>query len=120
SPSNIKELYQFLGMAVYFSTFIPYYSDLCVPLFNLLRKGTKWDWTAECQIAFENVKQALEKAPVLGHPVEGLPYHLYTDASDDACGCVLQQVQKIKVKDLKNTKAYLKLKKEYDKGRPPP
>lgn len=91
-PSKLSQLQSFLGMAVYFSAFIPYYSDRCYPLFQLLRKGAKWKWTAECETAFLSLKEALQEAPVLGHPMEGLPYRLYTDASDEALGCALQQV----------------------------
>ena len=52
--------------------------------------------------------------------MEGLPYRLYMDASDEALGCALQQVQPIKVKDLKGTCMYNHLKKAFDSGLPPP
>lgn len=119
-PSKLSQLQSFLRMAVYFSAFIPYYSDRCYPLFQLLRKGAKWKWTAECETAFLSLKEALQEAPVLGHPMEGLPYRLYTDASDEALGCALQQVQPIKVDDLKGTRVYDQLKKAHDLGKPPP
>jgi len=51
-------------------------------------------------------KDALRSSPMLGHPIEGLPYQLYTDASDEALGCALQQIQLIKVKDLEGTHTY--------------
>ena len=99
-PGKISELQTFLGMIVYFSAFIPFYADICAPLFGLLRKGQKWEWREEHERAFSEAKEALQKAPVLGHPIEGLPYRLYTDASDIAIGCALQQVQPLKVRDL--------------------
>ncbi len=52
--------------------------------------------------------------------MDGLSYRLYTDASDEACGCTLQQVQKIKIKDLEGTKAYDVLKKAWENKEPPP
>ena len=119
-PAKLSQLQTFLGMAVYFSAFIPYYSDHCYPLFQLLRKGAKWNWTAKCETAFLSLKEALQQAPVLGHPIEGLPYRLYTDASDEALGCTLQQVQPIKISDLKGTRTYDQLKKACDAGKPPP
>ena len=119
-PSKLSQLQSFLGMAVYFSAFIPYYSDRCYPLFQLLRKGAKWKWTAECETAFLSLKEALQEAPVLGHPMEGLPYRLYTDASDEALGCALQQVQPMKIEDLKGTRVYDQLKKAHEAGKPPP
>lgn len=118
-PSKLSQLQSFLGMAVYFSAFIPYYSDRCYPLFQLLRKGAKWKWTAECETAFVSLKEALQEAPVLGHPMEGLPYRLYTDASDEALGCALQQVQPINVEDLKGTRVYDQLKRAHESGKPP-
>ena len=69
---------------------------------------------------FQSAKTALQSSPVLGHPMEGHPYRLYTDASDKAAGCALQQVQPIKIKDLEGTKAYQRLRKAFDAGLPPP
>ena len=119
-PRKLSQLQAFLGMVVYFSAFIPYYASICAPLFQLLRKGCKWRWGEEQEHAFQSAKTALKSSPVLGHPMEGLPYRLYTDASDEALGCSLQQVQPIKVGDLKGTRTYDRLKKAFDNGLPPP
>ena len=119
-PKKLSQLQAFLGMVVYFSAFIPYYASVCAPLFQLLRKGCKWQWGVEQEHAFQSAKTALKSSPVLGHPMEGLPYRLYTDASDEALGCSLQQVQRIKVGDLKGTRTYDRLRKAFDSGLPPP
>ena len=119
-PKKLSQLQTFLGMVVYFSAFIPYYASICAPLFHLLRKGARWRWGAEEEHAFVSAKDALRSSPVLGHPIEGLPYRLYTDASDEALGCALQQIQPIKVKDLEGTRTYARLKKQFDAGLPPP
>jgi len=119
-PQKLSQLQTFLGMVVYFSAFIPYYTFICAPLFHLLRKDCCWRWGAEEEHAFQSVKEALQGSLVLGHPIEGCPYRLYTDASDEAAGCALQQVQPIAIKDLKGTKAYAQLRKAYDNGLPPP
>lgn len=119
-PTKVQELQMFLGMLVYFSAFIPYYASIASPFFQLLRKGAKWEWKAEHEHAFIEAKKALENAPVLGHPIEGKPYRLYTDASDEALGACLQQVQPITVKDLKGTKTYEKLKVAHDQNAPVP
>ena len=119
-PRKLSQLQTFLGMVVYFSAFIPYYAFVCAPLFHLLRKDCRWKWGAEEEYAFQSAKEALQGSPVLGHPIEGRPYRLYTDASDEAAGCALQQVQPIAIKDLKGTRAYERLRKAYDNGLPPP
>ena len=118
-PKKLSQLQTFLGMVVYFSAFIPYYASICAPLFQLLRKGACWRWGADEEYAFEAAKNALRSSPVLGHPIEGLPYRLYTDASDEALGCALQQIQPISVKDLQGTRAYTRLWKQFDAGLPP-
>jgi hypothetical protein len=107
-------------MVVYFSAFIPYYADICGPLFQLLRKDCRWKWEREQELTFRQAKDTLRSAPLLGHPMEGLPYRLYTDASDEAAGCALQQIQPIVVKDLEGTRAYKRLRKAYDAGLPLP
>ena len=117
---KLSQLQTFLGMVVYFSAFIPYYASICAPLFQLLRKGCKWHWDAEQEHAFQAAKTALESSPVLGHPIEGLPYCLYRDASDEALGCSLQHIQQIKAGDLKGTRTYDRLKKAFESGQPPP
>ena len=51
---------------------------------------------------------------MLEHPIQEKLYHLYLDASDKALGCVLQQVQVVKVKELQGTKYYEWLKKAFE------
>jgi hypothetical protein len=119
-PRKVSQLQAFLGMAIYFSNFIPYYANICASLFQLLRKGSKWTWGEDQEYAFHATKMALLSALLLRHPIEGLPYRLYSDALDEAAGVALQQIQPIKVKDLKGTKAYSKLEKAFKAGLPPP
>jgi len=54
------------------------------------------------------------------NPIPGLGYRLYTDASNHGIGAVLQQIQPIKVKDLKGTRLYQKLEECFKKKLPIP
>lgn len=119
-PERVPALRTFLGMVVYFSQYIPYYSEIVAPLFALLRKDSKWEWKAEHETAWKASKAALLNAPVLAHPLYEKPYRLYTDASDVAMGACLQQVQPIAIKDLRNTRVWERLKKAKEAGLPPP
>jgi len=99
-PKNIHDLQIFLGMMVYFSSYIPFYAWIATPLFSLLKKDTKWEWTDLHTEAFELCKQVLTNAPVQGYAILGSPYRLYSNACDFRLAAILQQVQKIQLKDL--------------------
>jgi len=66
---------------------------MVAPLTNLTRLDTKFNWTSECQSAFEAVKHALISAPVLAMPDYREPYELEVicDASTKGIGAVLLQ-----------------------------
>ncbi|KAB5587895.1 Retrovirus-related Pol polyprotein [Ceratobasidium theobromae] len=115
-PRNIPTLQTFLGMMTYFASYVPFYAWIVAPLFALLRKGKTWNWTKLEQDTFELAKQALISAPVIAYPLPERPYRLYTDACDYGLAAILQQVQPIKVKDLRGTKIYDCLKKAFDNG----
>ncbi|KAG8913502.1 hypothetical protein FRC01_004506, partial [Tulasnella sp. 417] len=119
-PRNINELRTFLGMVVYFSGYIPFYAWIVAPLFALLKKGIKWEWTALEQRAFELAKESLVNAPIRAYAIPGKGFRLYTDACDEGLAGILQQIQPIQVKDLKGTKVYDRLKKAFDEKNPVP
>ena len=116
APMNLCTLQSFLGMAVYFSHYIPGYALLAAPLFELLRKNAKWNWGRMQEEAFRRVQKALTLAPVLGHPMQGRPFRIYSDASDVAIGACLQQVQPIHLRDMKGTKIYAFVIEAHSKG----
>ena len=57
----------------------------------MLKKGKGWIWSQECQQAFDTLKKAITKEPVLSFPDLNKPFELHTDASDFAIGGVLMQ-----------------------------
>ncbi|GMF56344.1 unnamed protein product [Phytophthora fragariaefolia] len=91
TPSNVKELRQFLGLATYLCKYVSNYAGKIRPLSQLLKKDAAWDWTAECQQAFDAVKQGLTEAPILAVADQDRPFHVVCDASDFAIGCALKQ-----------------------------
>ena len=110
----MHDLQMFLGMMVYFSSYVPFYAWIAHPLFQLLKKENKWTWGQEEQAAYELCKQVLTEAPVRVHTIAGLPYRIYSDACDFTV--ILQQVQPIKIRDLKGTKIYERLERAFKKG----
>ena len=51
----------------------------------------KFEWTQECQIAFDTLKQRFTEEPVLMMPDQSRPYQIEADASKYASGVVLTQ-----------------------------
>ncbi|OWZ02414.1 reverse transcriptase [Phytophthora megakarya] len=92
TPSNVKELRQFLGLATYLGKYVDNYSGKIRPLSQLLKKECAWIWTAECQQAFDAVKLGLAEAPILVVADQDRPFHVVCDASDFAIGCALMQL----------------------------
>ncbi|KAG3199018.1 hypothetical protein PC128_g5585 [Phytophthora cactorum] len=89
--SNVKELRQFLGLATYLCKYVENYAGTIRPLSQLLKKEAEWKWTAECQQAFDAVKQGLTEAPILAVADQDRPFHVVCDASDFSIGCALMQ-----------------------------
>ena len=63
------------------------------PLTELTKEKTPFEWTEECQAAFDLLKESLTGAEVMALPCNEGEYILDIDASLDAIGTVLSQVQ---------------------------
>ncbi|GFV77778.1 retrovirus-related Pol polyprotein from transposon 297 [Trichonephila clavipes] len=90
-PRNSKEVSKFLGVPQWYAKFIKNYADLCEPLYNLKRKLKKFCWPIEAQKAFDAIKAAITKAPILKLLDFKKPFELFTDASSIGVGAVLNQ-----------------------------
>ena len=93
-PQNSKEVKQFLGLSSYYRRFIQKFAAIAQPLTALTRNGVVFEWTEDCQAAFDRLKQSLTTAPVLCYPAFDLPFVLETDASIKGIGAILSQVQR--------------------------
>ena len=71
--------------------FIPILADIATPLQNLLTKNAKFNWTHDCEQAFEQLKHLVKKSVMLHYPDYSKPFLLRTDASNLGLGAVLLQ-----------------------------
>ena len=95
-PKNMKGMQSFLGAALFFKSFVPNFSDLAGPLYEMMRKTFNWDektWKNDYRLCFENMKEALMGSMALYFPDYELEWILRVDASDYAVGAVLYQVR---------------------------
>ena len=63
------------------------------PLFALMKKDVTYEWTAQCQSVFEELKKLLTTSPILAFPDFSKGFMLATDTSGVGLGAVLSQVQ---------------------------
>jgi len=90
-PQNRKELQRYLGMIGYYRMFILNFTEVVAPLTDLLKKGINFEWSKECELAFDQVKAILSNSPVLQAPNFSKPFKLAVDASNVGAGAVLLQ-----------------------------
>jgi transposase InsO family protein len=91
-PQNVKAVRSFLGLANYYRQCVKGYAQIAEPIVALTRKAVPFEWSADCQAAFEQLKQALTGPQVMAHPDVNKPYSLYVDACNYAVGAVLVQM----------------------------
>lgn len=91
APTNVKAVQGFLGFANFYRRFISNYSELAVPLYSLLKKDSKFNWSPACQQAFVLLKKNFTSAPILAYFNAVRETTIETDASDYAIGAVFFQ-----------------------------
>ena len=91
-PKNVSELQSFIGLVTYYSRFIKNFSEMLSPLYDLLKKNTKWFWSQKCTASFEKCKKSLGTPQVLA-TFKGEQLIIEADASPTGVGAVLLQVE---------------------------
>ena len=92
-PQNQSEVRSFLGSAQFCAKFIPGFSTISSPLWDLTCTGKSWSWGAKEEEAFEQIKNLLTNAPVMAYFTKDAKTRLVTDASPVGLGAVLEQQQ---------------------------
>ncbi|XP_068226846.1 uncharacterized protein [Palaemon carinicauda] len=80
-PQNITDLRSFMGLVNQLGSFSSVIAREAQPLRDLLKQRNEWCWTAQHDLSFRRVKEALTVPPVLAHFDATLPTMLQTDAS---------------------------------------
>jgi RNase H-like domain found in reverse transcriptase/Reverse transcriptase (RNA-dependent DNA polymerase) len=91
-PTTLKQTRSFLGFGNFYRKFISHYSELAWPLNDLTKKDKQFEWTTECQEAFDTMKKRFTEEPVLLMPDQSKPFQIKSDASKVATGAVLTQL----------------------------
>ena len=91
TPTCVRDVRSFLGLIGYYRPFIQDFSRIAAPLTELTKDDVAFSWSTPQQAAFDNLKHAIQTAPVLATPDPSQKFTVYTDASTLATGAVLMQ-----------------------------
>ena len=90
-PTTVKEVQAFLGFANFNQQFIKNYSEKALPLTELTKKETRFQWGDNQEKSFQKLKDACTKEPVFLNFRANKPMKIEMDASDQAVGACLYQ-----------------------------
>ena len=77
----MDELRQFLGQTGSIETLFQSMQISLSASPSSLKKGIKFEWTEQCESAFNTLIEELCTAPTLQYPDQNKPFKLFTDAS---------------------------------------
>ena len=91
-PRNPKEVQRLLGMITALNQFISWSADRCRPFFQLLNKWKGFEWTKECILAFQQLKEYLSRPPIMFRPKVDEVLFAYITVASHAVSLVLIRV----------------------------
>ena len=86
-PRTVKEVQSLNGKIAALNRFVSRATDRCLPFFRTLRKS--FEWTDECQTAFNELKTYLSSPPLLSPSIHGEELYLYLAVSSAAVSAAL-------------------------------
>ena len=86
-PRTVKAVQSLNGKVAALNIFISKATDKCLPFFRVLRKS--FEWTDECQKAFDDLKKYLSSPPLLSPSMPGEELYLYIAVSQATVSAAL-------------------------------
>jgi hypothetical protein len=90
-PRTVTNVKSFLGLTSYYRKHVKGYARLAAPLLELTRKDVDFVWNMGCQQAFQALRTALIRAPILIRPDFKKAFCLDVDWSPKGVGAILSQ-----------------------------
>ena len=94
-PNSTKEVQKFLGIMNYNRSYIKSFARIAAPLYDLLKKGVKFEWLKAHQESYKALKAALQSDQVLSVPDltdKHQSYIVTVDSSKRGQGATLSQL----------------------------
>ena len=89
---NPKEVQKLTGMTATLNRFISWSTDRCRPFFLLMNKWKEFEWTKECALAFQQLKEYLSYPPIMSNPEMDKVLFAYIVVAPHAVSLVLIRV----------------------------
>ena len=93
-PWNPKEVQKLTGMTAALNQFISRSADRCRPFLLLINKWKRFEWTEECALDFQQLKEYLSYPPIMSSPKMDEVLFAYIAVAPHAVSLVLRQVDK--------------------------
>nr|KYP55242.1 Retrovirus-related Pol polyprotein from transposon 412 family [Cajanus cajan] len=91
SLQTVKEVQRLAGRLVSLSRFIPKLAEKAGPIFPLLKKPKDFQWTDQCEKAFQSFKTFLTTPPILQRPNHKADLLLYLVVVESAISAIIVQ-----------------------------
>lgn len=91
-PQNVTQVKSFLGLINYYGRFLPNLSNELISLYKLTQKNMHFEWSDECENAFQKSKNLLLTNNLLVHYDPNKPIVIHCDASPYGLGAILSHV----------------------------
>ena len=92
APKTVSQLKSFMGFIQSLHKYFPALAESSASLRPVLSRKNEYNWTSECQISFENLKNSLANIVELRHFDIHRDTRIVCDASQNGLGAVLEQL----------------------------
>ena len=86
---RVHDVQKLTGCLAALSRFISRLGEKALPLYQLMKKPDKFEWTPEADAAFSDLKALLSTQPVLACPISKEPLLIYIAATGQVVSSVL-------------------------------
>nr|KYP45464.1 Retrotransposable element Tf2 [Cajanus cajan] len=90
-PLDCEDVQRLAGRLVSLSRFIPRLAEKAGPIFTLLRKPKNFEWTEQCEVAFQSFKTFLSTPPILQRPDHQADLLLYLAVAESTISAIIIQ-----------------------------
>lgn len=90
-PTDVTEVRRFCGLVQYMARFLPDLANTLEPIRKLTKNDVEWNWSSECEDAWNSVKTQITNAPILSYFDPDKELVVQVDSSQNGLGAVLLQ-----------------------------